>query len=111
MYGAGISLCGRVGPRSLSSMPALRLLLTFTIVLSLASLPSVLSSSFYLPSIPIVRAQQETTYGSWYPAGAQMRTLTISQGDGATSTQVGWLLTNQVDAEDWPLTATQQGSG
>ncbi len=33
--------------------------------------------------------------------------MTISHGDGATSTQVGWLLTNQVDAVDWPLTANQ----
>src|SRR5207237_8053400 len=36
--------------------------------------------------------------------------LAISQGDGASITQVNWLLTNQVDAEDWPLTATQQGA-
>src|SRR5881296_4131073 len=92
-------------------MPSLRLLLILTIVFSLASLPGVLSSNFHLPSIPVVRAQQENTYGSWYPAGAQERTLSISQGDGVTGTQVGWLLTNQVDAEDWPLTASQQGSG
>src|SRR5207245_5845266 len=60
--------------------------------------------------IPVVRAQQETSAGSWYPAGAQEQTLSISQGDGAVSTQVSWLLTNQVDSEDWPLTATQQGA-
>src|SRR5436309_86607 len=59
-------------------MPSLRLLLIFAIVFSLASLPGVLSSSFHLPRIPVVRAQQETTFGSWYPAGAQMETLTIS---------------------------------
>src|SRR5437867_8685780 len=92
-------------------MATLRLLLILTIVFSLASLPGVLSSNFHLPSIPVVRAQQENTYGSWYPAGAQERTLSISQGDGVTGTQVGWLLTNQVDAEDWPLTASQQGGG
>src|SRR5438094_8202887 len=92
-------------------MATLRLLLILTIVFSLASLPGVLSSNFHLPSIPVVRAQQENTYGSWYPAGAQERTLSISQGDGVTGTQVGWLLTNQVDAEDWPLTASQQGRG
>jgi len=91
-------------------MPNLRLLLTFAIVFSLVSLPSVLSNNFILPNIPIVRAQQETTSGSWYPAGAQEQTLSISQGDGASITQVEWLLTNKVDSEDWPLTATQQGA-
>src|SRR5437016_7673824 len=91
-------------------MPALRLLLTFAIVFSLVSLPSVLSNNFILPNIPVARAQQETTYGSWYPAGAQEQTLSISQGDGAVSTQVNWLLTNQVDSEDWPLTANQYGA-
>ncbi len=39
------------------------------------------------------------------------QTLSISEGDGLSGTQVGWLLTNQVDSEDWPLTATQQGGG
>ncbi len=92
-------------------MPALRLLLILTIAFSLVSLPGVLSSNFVLPSIPVVRAQQETTSGSWYPAGAQEQTLSISQGDGASGTQVGWLLTGRVDSEDWPLTASQQGSG
>src|SRR5438477_4342587 len=91
-------------------MPTLRLLLAFAIVFSLVSLPSVLSNNFILPSIPVVKAQQETTYGSWYPAGAQEQTLSISQGDGISITQVNWLLTNQVDSEDWPLTATQQGA-
>ena len=33
--------------------------------------------------------------------------MTISQGDGVPQTQVDWLTTNQVDAEDWPLTANQ----
>src|SRR5712691_6616594 len=91
-------------------MLSLRLLLILTIAFSLVSLPSVLSSNFSLPSIPVVRALQETS-GSWYPAGAQEQTLSISQGNGASGTQVGWLLTNQIDAEDWPLTASQQGSG
>jgi len=91
-------------------MPTLRLLLAFAIVFSLVSLPSVLSNNFILPSIPVVKAQQEATYGSWYPAGAQEQTLSISQGDGSPSTQVNWLMTNQVDSEDWPLTATQYGS-
>jgi len=91
-------------------MPTVRLLLTFAIVFSLVSLPSVLSNNLYFPSISLVRAQQETTSGAWYPAGAQEQTLSISQGDGASITQVNWLLTNQVDSEDWPLTATQQGA-
>src|SRR5438552_12488598 len=91
-------------------MPVIRTLIIFVIAFSLVSLPSVLSSSLHFPSIPTVRAQQETTYGSWYPAGAQEQTLSISQGDGASITQVNWLLTNQIDAEDWPLTATQQGA-
>jgi len=91
-------------------MPALRLLLAFAIVFSLVSLPSVLSNNFILPNIPVARAQQETTYGSWYPAGAQEQTLSISQGDGATGTQVNWLMTNQVDSEDWPLAASQYSS-
>src|SRR3989441_2298614 len=91
-------------------MPVIRTLIIFAIAFSLVSLPSVLSNDFFLPSIPVVRAQQETTSGSWYPAGAQEQTLSISQGDGASITQVNWLLTNQVDSEDWPLTATQQGA-
>src|SRR5436190_20960607 len=92
-------------------MATVRLLLTFAIAFSLVSLPSVLSTNLHLPSIPVVRAQQEASYSSWYPAGAQEQTLTISQGDGASGTQIGWLLTNQIDAEDWPLTATQYGLG
>src|SRR3989440_4270934 len=91
-------------------MPVIRILVVFAIAFSLVTLPSVLSSNFYLPSILVVRALQEAS-GVWYPAGAQEQTLSISQGDGASGTQVGWLLTNQVDAEDWPLTASQQGSG
>src|SRR6266702_8883754 len=91
-------------------MPVIRTLIIFAIALSLVSLPSVLSSNVFLPKILVVRAQQETSAGLWYPAGAQEQTLSISQGDGAVSTQVSWLLTNQVDSEDWPLTATQQGA-
>jgi len=91
-------------------MPVIRTLIIFVIAFSLVSLPSVLSSNVFLPKIPVVRAQQETSAGLWYPAGAQEQTLSISQGDGAVSTQVSWLLTNQVDSEDWPLTATQQGA-
>src|SRR2546425_7553009 len=63
-------------------MPSIRLLLIFATAFSLVSLPGVLSSNFFLPSIPVVRAQQETTLGSWYPAGAQMETLTISTFTG-----------------------------
>src|SRR5438876_6554185 len=91
-------------------MPVIRTLIIFAIALSLVSLPSVLSSNVFLPKILVVRAQQETSAGLWYPAGAQEQTLSISQGDGAVGTQVSWLLTNQVDSEDWPLTATQQGA-
>src|SRR2546428_4004029 len=91
-------------------MPFSRTLIIFAIAFSLVILPSVLSNYFFLPSIPVVRAQQETTSGSWYPAGGQEQPLSISQGDGASITQVNWLLTNQVDSEDWPLTATQQGA-
>ena len=90
-------------------MAAVRTMIIFAIAFSLVSLPSVLSSNFVLPSIPVVRALQETS-GSWYPAGAQEQTLSISQGDGASITQVNWLLTKQIDAEDWPLTASQQGA-
>jgi len=93
-----------------SSMPTLRLLLILTTAFSLVTLPSVLSSDLHLPSIPVVSAQQDTASGSWYPAGAQEQTLSISQGTGAPGTQVGWLLNNQIDSEDWPLTATQQSS-
>src|SRR5256885_1085194 len=91
-------------------MQVFRTLIIFAVAFSLVSLPSVLSSSLNFPSIPTVRAQQEAAVGSWYPAGAQEQTLSISQGDGASITQVNWLLTNQIDAEDWPLTATQQGA-
>src|SRR5256712_10474650 len=91
-------------------MPVIRTLIIFVIAFSLVSLPSLLASNVFLPKIPVGRAQQETSAGLWYPAGAQEQTLSISQGDGAVSTQVSWLLTNQVDSEDWPLTATQQGA-
>src|SRR3989441_12949173 len=91
-------------------MPVIRTLIIFVIAFSLVSLPSVLSSSLHLPSIPAVRAQREAAVGSWYPAGAQEQTLSISQGDGASITQVNWLLINRVDSEDWPLTSTQQGA-
>src|SRR5256885_7441671 len=91
-------------------MPVIRTLIIFAVAFSLVSLPSVLSNNLYFPSISLVRAQQETTSGAWYPAGAQEQTLSVSQGDGVSITQVNWLLTNQVDSEDWPLTATQQGA-
>src|SRR5438552_1424594 len=91
-------------------MPTLRLLLSFAIAFSLVSLPSVLSNNFILPSIPVVKAQQETTYGSWYPAGAQEQTVSVSQGDGASITQVNWLLTNQVDSEDWSILTRAAGT-
>src|SRR5207249_458073 len=101
--------CSSISKRRirLLAIPVMRILFVFAIVFSLASLPGVLSSSFYLPSIPVVRALHQTGYGSWYPAGAQEMTMTISQGDGVPQTQVDWLTTNQVDAEDWPLTANQ----
>jgi hypothetical protein len=91
-------------------MPSIRLLLTFAVVFSLVSLPSVLSSNFFLPNIPAVRAQQETTLGSWYPAGAQEQTLSISQGNGAIPTQVGWLETNAIDFMGSPLSASDATS-
>ena len=92
-------------------MSSLRVLFIFAMVFSLVSLPSVLSRTFELPTVPVVRAQQETSYGSWYPAGAQEQTLSISEGNGVTGTQVGYLLAGQVDAEDWPLSASQYGAG
>jgi hypothetical protein len=88
-----------------------RLLLIFAVTFSLVGLTGPLAGLFQLPavSVPTVHATGETGVGLWTPAGAQEQTLSISQGDGATSTQVSWLLTNQVDTEDWPLTASQQG--
>src|SRR5439155_13005058 len=94
----------------LLAMPVIRTLIIFVIAFSLVSLPSVLSSNVFLPKIPVVRAQQETSAGLWYPAGAQEQTLSISQGDGAVSTQVSWLLTNQVDSEDWATNRNPTGS-
>ncbi len=91
-------------------MLAVRLLLTFAIVFSLVSLPSALSSNFNLPSIHVVKGTSETGVGSWFPAGAQEQTMSISQGYGISATCLGWLSTNQVDACDWPLTATEQNS-
>ena len=89
-----------------------KLLVIFVVTFSLVGLSGPLAALFQLPSItiPTAHATSETTVGSWYPAGAQEQTLSISQGDGASITQVNWLLTNQVDSEDWPLTATQQGA-
>jgi len=82
------------------------------VTFSLVGLSGPLAALFQLPSItiPTAHATSETGVGSWYPAGAQEQTLSISQGDGASITQVNWLLTNQIDGEDWPLTATQQGA-
>jgi len=91
-------------------MPSVRLLLIFAVVFSLVSLPGVLSSSFNLPSIHIVRASNETGVGNWYPAGAQEETLSVSLGNGASSGCLGSLSMGQVDACDWPLTAAEQSS-
>src|SRR5207244_12279588 len=91
-------------------MLAVRLLLTFAIAFSLVSLPSALSSNFNLPNIHVVKATSETGVGSWYPAGAQEQTMSITQGYGISATCLGWLSTNLVDACDWPLTATEQNS-
>src|SRR3989475_10637145 len=96
-----------------SSVSAFKLLLILVVTFSLASLSGPLAALVQLPSlanISTVHATSETGVGSWYPAGAQEQTLSISQGDGSVSTQVNWVLTNQVDSEDWPLTATQQGA-
>jgi hypothetical protein len=91
-------------------MLAVRLLLTFAIVFSLVSLPSALSSNFNLPSIHLVKATSETGVGNWFPAGAQEQTMSISEGFGLSATCLNGLSTNQVDACDWPLTATEQNS-
>src|SRR5947208_3337479 len=92
-------------------MRSVRLLLTFAIVFSLVSLPSALSSNFNLPNIPVVRAQQETTLGSWYPAGAQMETLTISTFNGPilemNSIACPPNCPPNVDLTDSPLTASE----
>jgi len=96
----------------LKGYSTVKLLVIFSVTFSLVGLTGPLASLFQLPSItiPSVHATSETGVGLWQPAGAQEQTLSISQGTGASSVQVGWLLTNQVDSEDWPLTATQQGS-
>ncbi len=91
-------------------MRVMRTLVVFAVAFSLVSLPGVLSSSFNLPSIHIVRATNETGVGNWYPAGAQEETLSVSEGGGVSSTCLGWLSTGQVDACDWPLTASEQSS-
>ena len=98
--------------RKLKGTSTVKLLVIFVVTFSLVGLTGPLASLFQLPSItiPTVHATSETTVGSWYPAGAQEQTLSISQGDGISGTQVNWVLTNQVDSEDWPLTATQQGA-
>ncbi len=90
-----------------------RLLIVFTVAFSLIGLTGPLAGLVHMPAVtvPSVHATAETGVGLWTPAGAQEETLSISQGDGVVGTQVGWLLTNQVDAEDWPLTASQQGAG
>ncbi len=81
-------------------MSTLRLLVVFAVAFSLVGLTGALSSNINLPSIHVANAQQETSYGSWYPAGAQERTLSISQGGGATSTCLNWLQLGQVDTCD-----------
>jgi hypothetical protein len=83
----------------------------FAITFSLVGLTGPLAGLFQLPAvtIPAVHATTDTSAGYWYPAGAQEQTLSISQGDGTTTVPVSWLLTGQVDAEDWPLTAPQIG--
>ena len=111
----------RFNPRSVTTRYAAkhfhhssaRLLLIFVVIFSLAGLAGPLASLTSLPLLNIrgVHANVDAGAGRWYPAGAQEQTLSISEGNAVTGTQVGWLLTNQVDAIDWPLTATQQGPG
>src|SRR5437870_10388052 len=98
--------------RNLETVSTAKVFVVFVVALSLVGLSGPLAALFQLPSIatPVVHATSETGVGSWYPAGAQEQTLSISQGVGASITQVNWLLTNQVDSEDWSLTATQQGA-
>jgi hypothetical protein len=96
----------------LKGISTTKLLVIFAITFSLVGLTGPLAGLFQLPAVtvPSVHATTESSAGAWYPAGAQEQTLSISQGDGATGTQVSWLQTGQVDAEDWPLTASQQGA-
>ena len=101
-------------PRNLKDASTARVFVIFTISFSLVGLTGPLVGLSQLPSLALSAVHGNVDgfagIGQWYPAGAQERTLSISEGDGNPATQVGWLLTGQVDAEDWPLTAAQQGS-
>ena len=95
----------------MKGISTVKLLLMFTVTFSLVGLSGPLAALFQLPSlnIPLAHAANlANSYGAWYPAGAQEQTLSISTFDGATATQYNALVANQIDAMDWPLTASQQ---
>jgi len=96
----------------LHSAYQIRLLLLFAVTFSLVGLSGPLAGLFqlpFLPTLPSVKADVAGGYGQWYPAGAQMQTLSISTFAGAGALFTG-VTTGQVDTGDWPLTASQQAS-
>ena len=80
--------------------------LLYAVVFSLVIVSGPLSSRFQLPSIPPVWGANDAGFGSWYPAGPQMQTLSISTFTDSTA-QITALQTSQIDLTDWPLTPGQ----
>ena len=101
-----------VKSRDLRSPSTPKLLLIFAVTFSLVALTGPLMSLDPRSAATVVSTHGPLipSQNVWWPAGAQEQTLSISEGNGVTGTQLGWLQTGQVDAEDWPLTASEMGA-
>ena len=88
----------------------------FSTMLTIITASSTPTGSFTITVTGTGAGQTHTTqftltvFWAWYPAGSQMETLNVSTFT-SSSAMVNALLANQIDSEDSPLTATQQGSG
>src|SRR2546422_8976634 len=77
----------------------IRLLLLFPLIISFASLQAV----------PMAHANTDPSAGSWYPAGAQMETLSISEFTSQIQ-EYNALQISQIDLMDSPLTPAQNAA-
>src|SRR2546422_9852946 len=77
----------------------IRLLLLFPLIISFASLQAV----------PMAHANTDPSAGSWYPAGAQMETLSISELSGQIQ-EYNALQIAQIDLLDSPLPPAQNAA-
>src|SRR2546425_13145272 len=77
----------------------IRVLLLFVLIVSFASLQAV----------RMAHANTDPGAGSWYPAGAQMETLSISEFTGQIQ-EYNALQISQIDLMDSPLTPAQSAA-